>query len=139
MMCLPHLSRIFTVFSTRFFVGPGIVGPDAKAIGPRPARHLSGPRGAQHNGQRLNPEYRQSSNGSVVVTATLCHDATVSKHSKKLKRKNRKGWLRFVNAFAVSVTLVCFGEGSGGSAGRGECEHWCELCLWVLAFCSCCD
>ena len=26
MMCLPHLHRIFTVFSTRFVVGPGIVG-----------------------------------------------------------------------------------------------------------------
>ena len=30
-------------------VGPGIVGPDAKAIGPRPAQHLSGPRGARHD------------------------------------------------------------------------------------------
>ena len=27
-------------------VGSGTVGPDAKAIGPRPAQHLSGPRGA---------------------------------------------------------------------------------------------
>ena len=25
-MCLPHLHRIFSVFSTRFVVGPGIVG-----------------------------------------------------------------------------------------------------------------
>ena len=25
-MCLPHLHWIFTVFSTRFVVGPGIVG-----------------------------------------------------------------------------------------------------------------
>ena len=40
-MCLPHLTRILAVFSTRFVVGPGIVGPDAKATGPRPARHLS--------------------------------------------------------------------------------------------------
>ena len=30
-------------------VGPGIVGPDAKATGPRSARHLSGPDGAQHD------------------------------------------------------------------------------------------
>ena len=30
-------------------VGPGIVGPDAKAMGPRPVQHLSGPRGAQHD------------------------------------------------------------------------------------------
>ena len=27
----------------------GIVGPDAKATGPRPARHLSGPRVARHD------------------------------------------------------------------------------------------
>ena len=27
-------------------VGPGFVGPDAKAMGPRPARHPSGPRGS---------------------------------------------------------------------------------------------
>ena len=34
-------------FQQRFVVGPGIVGPDAKATGPRLAQHLSGPRGAQ--------------------------------------------------------------------------------------------
>ena len=67
-MWLPHLSRIFPGKESatthdvsaapppdhhRLFnkvvVGPGIVGPDAKAIGPRPAQHLPGPRGAQHH------------------------------------------------------------------------------------------
>ena len=42
---LPDLDRLFN----EVVVGPGIVGPDAKAIGPRPAQHLSGPRGAQHD------------------------------------------------------------------------------------------
>ena len=49
MMWLPHhppdLHRLFN----KVVVEPGIVGPDAKAIGPRPAQHLSGPRGAQHD------------------------------------------------------------------------------------------
>ena len=40
---------ILTVFSTGLPWGPGIVGPDAKAIGPRLAQHLSGLRGAQHD------------------------------------------------------------------------------------------
>ena len=39
----PDLHRLFN----KVVVGPGIVGPDAKAVGPRPAQHLSGPRGAQ--------------------------------------------------------------------------------------------
>ena len=34
----------------------GIVGPDAKATGPRPARHLSGPDGAQQDA-RADPRY----------------------------------------------------------------------------------
>ena len=36
--------------------GPQIVGPDAKATGPRPARHLSGPDGAQHDAS-ADPRY----------------------------------------------------------------------------------
>ena len=41
----PNLHRLFN----NVVVGPGIVGPDAKAMGPRPAHHLSGPRGARHD------------------------------------------------------------------------------------------
>ena len=40
----PNPHRLFN----KDVVGPGIVGLDAKAMGPRPAQHLSGPRGAQH-------------------------------------------------------------------------------------------
>ena len=43
MMCLPHHPPILIV------VGPGIFGPDAKAIKPRLAQHLSGPREVQHD------------------------------------------------------------------------------------------
>ena len=45
-MWLPYLPRIFTVFQQGC---RGAVGPDAKAIEPRPAQHLSGRRGAQHD------------------------------------------------------------------------------------------
>ena len=41
----PNPHRLFD----KDVVVPGIVGPDAKVMGPRPAQHLSGPRGAQHD------------------------------------------------------------------------------------------
>ena len=41
----PDLHRLFN----KVVVGPGIVGSDPKAIGPRPAQHPSGPRGARHD------------------------------------------------------------------------------------------
>ena len=44
-MSLPDLHCLFN----KVVVGPGIVWPDAKAFGPRPALHLPGPRGAQHD------------------------------------------------------------------------------------------
>ena len=50
----PH--RLFN----KVVVGPGIVGPDAKAIGPRPAQHLSGPRGAQHDARADPRDARQN-------------------------------------------------------------------------------
>ena len=42
---LPVLYRLVN----KDVVGPGIVGPDAKTMGPRPAQHPSGPRGARHD------------------------------------------------------------------------------------------
>ena len=42
---LPVLHRLFN----KDVVGPGFVGPDAKATGPRPVQHPSGPRGARHD------------------------------------------------------------------------------------------
>ena len=48
---LLDLHRLFN----KVVVGLSIVGPDAKATGPRPAQHLSGPRGAQHDATRRPP------------------------------------------------------------------------------------
>ena len=47
MSAAPHpvLHRLFN----NVVVDPGTVGPDAKAIGPRPAQHLSFPHGAQYD------------------------------------------------------------------------------------------
>ena len=49
--CLPHLPGILrsSTIESMSSTSRGIVGPDAKAIGPRPAQHLSGPRGAHHD------------------------------------------------------------------------------------------
>ena len=50
-MCLPHLPRIVrsSTIESMSSNSRRIVGPHAKAIGPRPAQHLSDPRGAQHD------------------------------------------------------------------------------------------
>ena len=58
-MWLAHHSPIFTVFSNEVVVLPGIVGPDAKAIGPRPAQLPSGPRGAWHDARADPRDARQ--------------------------------------------------------------------------------
>ena len=52
---LLDLHRLFN----KVVVGPGIVGPDAKVIGPRPAQHLSGHRGAQHDACADSRDARQ--------------------------------------------------------------------------------
>ena len=48
-MCLPHLSPVPYRLLNKDVVERGFVGPDAKATGPRPAQHPSGPRGARHD------------------------------------------------------------------------------------------
>ena len=59
---LPVLYRLFNTD----VVGPGIVGPDARATGPRPAHHLSGPDGAQHDA-RADPRYARKKKDLTTV------------------------------------------------------------------------
>ena len=73
MTCLPHLlpdpHRLFN----KVVVGPGIVGPDAKATGPRPAQHLSGPRGAQHDACADPRDARQKKSAHDIAYLTTVH------------------------------------------------------------------
>ena len=60
---LPHLHCLFN----KVVVEPGIGGPDAKAIGPRPALHLSGPRGAQHDAFADHRDARQKKSAHDIA------------------------------------------------------------------------
>ena len=70
---LAHVPSDLDVFSTRFVVGPGIVGLDVKAIGPRPAQHLSGPRGAQHDARADPHDARQNKSAHDIAHLTTVH------------------------------------------------------------------
>ena len=66
MMWLPHLLPNLRSLFNKVVVEPGIVETDSKATGPRPAQHLSGPRGAQ---------------------LVACADTRGARQKKKLKRR----------------------------------------------------
>ena len=66
---LPDLHRLFN----KVVVGPGIVGPDAKAIGPRPAQHLSGPRGAQVDARADPRDARKKKSAHDIAHLTTVH------------------------------------------------------------------
>ena len=110
MTCLPHLARIcpgmesarthdvsaaplpvlYSLFS-KDVVGPGIVGPDAKATGPRLAQHLSGPDGAQHDACADAHYARKNKRRARDIThLTTVHEKTTKNTTKTQKHIFKK-------------------------------------------------
>ena len=92
-MCLPHLPPVLYRLFNKDVVGPGIVGPDAKATGPRPARHLSGPDGAQHDACADTRYARKNRRRARDIT----HLTTV--HAQNERTRKIQGRIIFMSMF----------------------------------------